>query len=141
MGRLWLSVSRVFLFAMFSFAIIAAHPAEAAFQLFGPSEMPDVSFEATDASVDGDKVTIKGYFKNNTNNFQRVIGYTMHYSFFDDEGISIIDGAFQGENLSIEVGNEPVEYTVTIDNKEAAFYNTRYDVDGWKVQASVKTEK
>jgi len=141
MGKLWLSVSRVFLLAVFSFAIIAAQPAQAAFALFGTSETPDVSFEATDASVDGDKVTIKGYFKNNTDYFQRVIGYTMRYSFFDDEGVSIINGAFQGENLSIEVGNDPVEYSVTVDNKDATIYDVVHDANGWKVRASVKVEK
>ncbi len=141
MSRLWLNISRIFLLAMFSFAIMSAHPAEAAFALFGTSETPDVSFEATDASVDGDKVIIKGYFKNNTDYFQRVISYTMHYSFFDDEGVSIINGAFQGENLSIEVGSDPVEYTVTVNNKDATIYDVVHEANGWKVRASVKTEK
>lgn len=141
MGRLWLNISRVFLFAAFSFAIIAAQPAQAAIPLFGTSEEEDVSFEPKDASVDGNKVIIKGHFKNRTDNFQRVIGYTMNYIFFDDEGVSIISGAFKSENLSIEVGNEPVEYTVTVENKDALIYDVAHDASGWKVRASVKTEK
>lgn len=142
MAKLWLNMSRVFLFAIFSFMIFAASPANAAgFALFGTSEDPDVSFEATDVSVDGDKVTIKGNFKNNTDNFQRVIGYTMRYMFYDEDGSIIINGAFRGENLSIDVGKDPVEYSVTVDNKEATIYDVAHDAIGWKVQSSVKTEK
>ncbi len=142
MGKCWLNISRMFLCAIFSLAIFAATPAEAAgIPLFGTSEEPDVSFEPTDVSLDGDKVTIKGNFKNHTDYFQRIIGYTMKYMFYDEEGVILIDGAFRGENLSIEVGDELVPYTVTVDNKDALIKDVVHEAYGWKVQSSVKVEK
>lgn len=141
MVRLWRNASRIFFIALFSLVIFSAQTSEAAFPLFGTSEEPDVSFEATDVSVDYDKVTVKGNFKNNTENFQRVIGYTMSYMFYDDEGSIIISGAFKGENLSIDVGNEPVSYTVTIEDRDAAMRDVAHESYGWKLRASVKVEK
>ena len=142
MAKLWLNISRVFLLAIFSFMIFAASPVSAAgFALFGTSEEPDVSFEATDVTLDGDKVTIKGNFKNHTDNFQRVIGYTMKYMFYDEDGVILIDGAFKGENFSIEVGKDLVPYSVTVDNKDALIKDVAHEAYGWKVQSSVKTEK
>lgn len=142
MGKFWLNVSRVFLLAFFSFAIFVASPVSAAgFPLFGTSEETEVSFETTDVSLDGNKVTIKGNFKNHTDNFQRVIGYTLKYMFYDEDGVILIDGAFKGENFSIEVGNEPVPYSVTVENKDALMKDVLHEAYGWKVQASVKVEK
>lgn len=141
MGKVWLNVSRIFLLAVVAVALSVAQPSEAAMALFGTSEEADVTFEATDISVDYDKVTIKGNFKNNTDYFQRVTGYTMYYIFFDEEGVSIIDGAFKAENLSIDVGTDLVPYTVTVENKQASMYDVAHITEGWKVRTSVKLEK
>lgn len=138
MSKLWLSVSRVFLFAIFSLFIISATPTEAAIPLFGTSEEKDVEFVAADIIADGEDITIKGNFRNNTDNFQRVIGYTMWYQLIDDEGSIILSGAFRGENLSIEVGSELVPYSVTVKNKD--IYD-HHDINGWAVKSDVKIEK
>jgi len=141
MKRLWLNVSRVFLLAVFSFVMVNVAPAEAAgIPLFGNFEDADVSFEATDVKLDGDKVTITGFFKNETDNFQRVIEYTMSYILLDEEDYTVLDGAFKGENMSIDVGNEKVPYTVTVENNKANFID-KDALRGWRVRAHVKVEK
>ena len=138
MKNLWFNISRVFFLAVFSFMILSAGETASAFQLFGSSEEKEVEFQATDVIADGEDITIKGNFKNNTENFQRIIGFTMRYQLMDDEGVILLSGSFMGEDFSIDIGKDLVPYTVTVKNK--GIYDP-HDVNGWNVKSVVKVEK
>lgn len=138
MRNLWGNISQVFFLALFSFIILSGGESASAFTLFGTSEEKEVEFEATDVIADGEDITIKGNFKNNTDNFQRIIGFTMRYQLTDDEGVILLSGSFQGEDFSIDIGKDLVPYTVTVKNK--GIYD-HHDVNGWVVKSVVKVEK
>ena len=100
----------------------------------------EVKFELKDVKVDGDMVSFKGVFINQTDSPQKVIGLYVNYLVYDEETTAIVTGKHTVENLEVAVDKDVVEYNFTVKEPTAIMTRTE-DVYGWRIESSVVVEE
>ncbi len=126
-------LSRLFLFLLVFCIGVGISSAEA-------SEDRLVSYTVKNVSLDGDKVTFDGSFKNETDVFQRVNEMTLRYVLSDVDGYPLLMGKFRVNDVDVTVGDTEIPYTVTADNMSARQFSTD-DVAVWRIETEIKVDE
>ena len=107
-----------------------------------------VSYEVDNVVLDHDYVVLQGHFQNHTDYYQRVTGIDLSYTIrggasgdMDDQaqGYPLLTGAYADDDLKIDIGGDPVPYTIRIQDSHASEFTTA-DVFGWRVRANLELE-
>lgn len=99
----------------------------------------DVSFQVTNVELAGDKITFKGNFVNNSENYQRVLKLDIKYTLSDIDGSPLLSGTRRIGDLSVDVGGDKVPFQFTVDDSHAHEYSTD-DIAVWKIEDDVEIE-
>ncbi len=131
MKKLVSMLASVCLLLVVALAVSAPVPAEAA--------NDEVHFEVTSVALEKDNVVLKGKFVNDSDVYQRVLGMKLKYILRDEDGYPIMMGSFADDHMKVDIGSDPVPYTVKVQDCDA-IYKNQSDIAGWKIDCDLTLE-
>ena len=131
MKKLISMLASVCLLLVVALAVSTPAPAEAA--------NDEVHFKVTSVALEKDNVILKGKFVNDSEVYQRVLGMKLKYVLRDEEGYPIMMGSFSDDHLKVDIGSDPVSYTVKVQDKDA-IYKNQSDIATWKLDCDLTLE-
>ncbi len=131
MKKLISMLASVCLLLVVALAVSTPAPAEAA--------NDEVHFEVTSVALEKDNVILKGKFVNDSEVYQRMLGMRLKYVLCDEEGYPIMMGSFSDDHLKVDIGSDPVPYTVKVQDKDA-IYTNQSDIATWKIDCDLTLE-
>lgn len=122
-----------------SFCLLAALAACLGLLIPSAEAADKVSYEVNQVTLKGNTITFQGNFINKSDNYQRVLGLHIKYRLSDIDAYPLLIGAFDSEDLSVDIGKDPVPFTISVTDNQAGMYTTE-DVAVWKIDDTVELE-
>ena len=123
-----------------SFCLLAALAACLGLLIPSAEAADKVSYEVNQVTLKGNTITFQGNFVNKSDNYQRVLGLHIKYRLSDIDAYPLLIGAFDSEDLSVDIGKDPVPFTISVTDNQAGMYTTE-DVAVWKIADTVELEE
>ena len=101
-----------------SFCLLAALAACLGLLIPSAEAADKVSYEVNQVTLKGNTITFQGNFVNKSDNYQRVLGLHIKYRLSDIDAYPLLIGAFDSEDLSVDIGKDPVPFTISVTDNQ-----------------------